>query len=58
MPRIELTSQRANVGEHDADDVTVRLVRRPDRSSSLVVLRGAVCPWVLRRRWLTPEDLD
>lgn len=58
MLRLEPTPQRVDVGAHDDPDVTVRLVRHPDGSSSLVALRGAVCPWVLRRRWLTPEDFD
>jgi hypothetical protein len=43
---------------HDDHDVTVRLVRPPRGPAYLVTLRGAVAPWVLRRKYLLPCDLD
>ncbi len=44
-------------GDHDAPDTTIRLVRAPDGSTSLVAIRNALA-WVSRRPFLFPEDLD
>lgn len=56
--RIQPVGQRVSIGAHDDPDVTIRLVRPLDGPAYLVALRGAVCPWVLRRRYLVPEDFD
>ena len=41
----------------DDPAVTVHVVRKPDGSTFLVAIRNAL-PWVLRREYLLPEDLD
>ena len=47
----------ADRGNPDAGPVTLKLVRRPDGTSFLVAIR-CPHPWVLRRPWLHPEDVD
>jgi len=42
---------------HDDPDVTVRLVRRPDGSTYLAMVRNAH-PWVLRKPILESVDVD
>ena len=44
-------------GDHDLPDVTVRLVRAPDGSTSLVAIRNALA-WVIRRPFLFTTDVD
>ena len=41
----------------DPREWTVRVVRHRDGSSCLTRIPTALA-WVLRRRWLTPEDLQ
>ena len=56
-PTLDAWPRELARGEHDDRQSTVRLVRYPDGSAVLVVIRCA-CPWVLRRPWLRPEDVD
>lgn len=44
-------------GSWDDSSETVRLVRRENDSSFLIAIRNAH-PWVLRRSYLLPEDVD
>ncbi len=39
------------------DGATVKVVRRPDGTAFLVAIRCPL-PWVLRRPYLVPEDVD
>ncbi len=42
---------------YDEELATVRLVRNPDGTSRIIVLRNAL-PWVLRRPYLLACDVD
>ena len=50
------TSQGPN-GAHDAEGITVRLLRHRDGSTSLAYIANAL-PWVTRRRYLLAEDVE
>ena len=52
-----LTAMLPLDGRHDIDGVTVRLVREPDGSGYLVMFTNAAA-WVIRKRWLHPQDLN
>ena len=52
-----LSDEEFFAGAHDDDGITVRLLRYRDWPTSLTYIANAL-PWVIRRPYLVPEDLD